>query len=204
MEYEEGLSLKFTPTEPPKHFNLSNVTSSTNTDEFTSGDVIAGTTHCIDIKSATKSNNSIELEEGQVCPDCKIGLLAFQPDGCSCHIHPPCSACENAELQCGFCGLWEEDLRQLDEVNNEENMKKEFKEGDKVHYFNQNNNNKRVERIISRMEGDRAWFTNECYMDDANKKLFHAEQSLNNTEEIKPLINNIPLFSNELINKYRK
>ena len=147
---------------------------------------------------------TMELEEGQNCPDCKIGLLAFKVDGCSCHIHPLCSACENAELQCDFCGSWEEDLRQLDEVNNEENMTKEFKKGDKVYYFNQYNVNGRVERIISRMEGDMAWFTNGCCMDYASKILFHLEQGLSNIEEIKPSIHNIPLLGSELINKYRK
>ena len=147
---------------------------------------------------------TMEYEEGQNCPDCKIGLLAFKVDGCSCHIHPPCSACENAQLQCGFCNLREEDLRQLDEVNNEEDMTKDFKKGDKVYYFTQYNNNERVERIISRMEGDRAWFTNECYIDNASEKLFHVGENLSDVEKIKSSIDNIPLFGSELINKYRK
>ncbi len=53
----------------------------------------------------------MEYEEGQKCPECKEGLLQFRPENCSCHIHPPCSACVDAELQCNNCHLWIEEAR---------------------------------------------------------------------------------------------
>lgn len=36
------------------------------------------------------------------------GIIVFnEPEGCSCHISPPCSACENAGSSCPKCG-WED------------------------------------------------------------------------------------------------
>ena len=48
-------------------------------------------------------------EEGDRCPDRCGGTLSFVRDlPCSCHIHPPCSACVDAPLTCGKCG-WTDD-----------------------------------------------------------------------------------------------
>ena len=47
--------------------------------------------------------------EGDACPDpdC-IGILEYEKvENCSCHIAPPCWACENAKLICPICG-WKE------------------------------------------------------------------------------------------------
>lgn len=36
------------------------------------------------------------------------GIIVFnEPEGCSCHICPPCSACVNAGSSCPKCG-WDE------------------------------------------------------------------------------------------------
>ena len=49
-------------------------------------------------------------EEGDLCRrDGCCGRLEIRPDGeCSCHIRPPCGACENAKLACSDCD-WEEE-----------------------------------------------------------------------------------------------
>jgi hypothetical protein len=50
-----------------------------------------------------------EHEEGGECPECKEGILYYpKVENCSCHIHPPCSACVNNVLTCPNC-CWEED-----------------------------------------------------------------------------------------------
>ena len=53
----------------------------------------------------------VNWEEGEKCPDEKCsGYLNFQePENCSCHINPPCSACMSAELECNVCGIKESD-----------------------------------------------------------------------------------------------
>lgn len=46
------------------------------------------------------------FEEGDACPECGSGKLAYPPvENCSCHINPPCSACADRVLTCGECGF---------------------------------------------------------------------------------------------------
>ena len=48
-------------------------------------------------------------EEGDRCPKCHAeNLESVKAGSCSCHIHPPCSACVDAVLTCKGCG-WEDD-----------------------------------------------------------------------------------------------
>lgn len=57
------------------------------------------------------------LEEGDKCPEknCK-GIVDWpETEGCSCHIHPPCSACVDKLLICQDCG-WEDDRPDHKEV----------------------------------------------------------------------------------------
>ncbi len=56
----------------------------------------------------------VNIEEGGRCPrkTCS-GKMEFQRDeSCSCHIHPPCSACVNAVLTCNRCGwnIFDDDI----------------------------------------------------------------------------------------------
>jgi hypothetical protein len=50
------------------------------------------------------------LEEGDRCKEngCNGVLEWGEVEGCSCHIHPPCSACVNNVLVCPKCG-WEDE-----------------------------------------------------------------------------------------------
>ena len=51
----------------------------------------------------------IELEEGDDCPEECPGTMGYElVEECSCHIKPPCSACENNPLVCSHCGYTEE------------------------------------------------------------------------------------------------
>lgn len=44
-------------------------------------------------------------EEGDKCPECREGKFYYPPvENCTCHIFPPCSACENRQLECDRCG----------------------------------------------------------------------------------------------------
>lgn len=43
-------------------------------------------------------------EEEQPCPHCGTSVRWKEPECCSCHISPPCSACVNAPLECPNCG----------------------------------------------------------------------------------------------------
>jgi hypothetical protein len=48
---------------------------------------------------------NLPLEDGDECPDCRLGTLRYEPDGkCSCHRSAPCWACVEAKLECDFCG----------------------------------------------------------------------------------------------------
>lgn len=48
---------------------------------------------------------SIDLEEGDSCPDCKLGIMHYGPvKNCSCHISPPCNQCITNPLTCNKCG----------------------------------------------------------------------------------------------------
>lgn len=57
------------------------------------------------------NKNAENIEEGGRCPTetgC-TGVLIYTSDGdCSCHVNPPCSACENSYLTCPECG-WEDE-----------------------------------------------------------------------------------------------
>lgn len=47
----------------------------------------------------------IEVEEGDTCPACGVGILIYVIEGCTCHTgNPPCSSCVNSELECSSCG----------------------------------------------------------------------------------------------------
>ena len=52
-------------------------------------------------------DEDMHLEEGGTCPceGCKGTLEAGEPEGCSCHLSAPCSACENAGYVCSTCGF---------------------------------------------------------------------------------------------------
>ena len=49
-------------------------------------------------------------EEGDKCQqkDCNGTLVYQKVTDCTCHLHPPCSACVNNPLTCNVCG-WQED-----------------------------------------------------------------------------------------------
>lgn len=51
--------------------------------------------------------NTNTVVEGGNCNECTGFLHYPKPEGCSCHIHPPCGACEAVRLTCIQCG-WEE------------------------------------------------------------------------------------------------
>lgn len=45
------------------------------------------------------------IEEGDKCKECHKGLMEWpETENCSCHIHPPCSACTDTVLTCTECG----------------------------------------------------------------------------------------------------
>lgn len=49
-------------------------------------------------------------DEGGICPKCNEGILEIErPYACSCHLHPPCSACLESYLVCNKCGYTEEE-----------------------------------------------------------------------------------------------
>ncbi len=55
--------------------------------------------------------NEIQEEDFCLSEDCD-GLYQFQREegrSCSCHINPPCSACENMQLVCNKCGNYAEE-----------------------------------------------------------------------------------------------
>jgi hypothetical protein len=61
----------------------------------------------------TLENRVIELErqlkegteDGSRCNRRCEGVMVWsQPDDCSCHINPPCAACDAARPECSFCG----------------------------------------------------------------------------------------------------
>jgi len=44
-------------------------------------------------------------EDGSRCNRRCEGVMVWsQPDDCSCHINPPCAACDAARPECSFCG----------------------------------------------------------------------------------------------------
>ena len=46
------------------------------------------------------------VEEGDDCPWCREGTAEYtRQRPCSCHNHPPCSACVDAPLMCDSCGV---------------------------------------------------------------------------------------------------
>lgn len=48
-------------------------------------------------------------QEGNECPECSAGKMIYtRKESCSCHIHPPCSACVDAPLVCDVCDYEEE------------------------------------------------------------------------------------------------
>lgn len=50
------------------------------------------------------------IEEAGGCPEQCGGHLHYpKVEDCSCHISPPCAACTDVCLTCGFCG-WREPL----------------------------------------------------------------------------------------------
>ena len=51
-----------------------------------------------------------DLEEGDSCPECNLGLLEiYSETTCSCFLgNAPCSACTNAILKCDRCE-WDTD-----------------------------------------------------------------------------------------------
>lgn len=51
------------------------------------------------------SEKKLGAEEGDICnrDGCK-GVIKFtDPENCSCHINPPCSACLDTRLHCPTC-----------------------------------------------------------------------------------------------------
>jgi hypothetical protein len=49
--------------------------------------------------------DQIECEEGGPCPldECGGTILLAPVENCSCHINPPCGACENQGFTCSEC-----------------------------------------------------------------------------------------------------
>lgn len=47
-----------------------------------------------------------KLEEGDMCPlYCQGHMILVAPQGCCCHINPPCSRCvDECNLECNVCG----------------------------------------------------------------------------------------------------
>lgn len=59
----------------------------------------------------TSCSPSVALEEGDACPqECGGVLYLPEPEGCSCHINPPCGACTGVVLTCRECGWEDEDI----------------------------------------------------------------------------------------------
>jgi len=51
-----------------------------------------------------RTTEIVPFQEGDKCPDCG-GVFGYKPvKNCSCHIHPPCSACVDNPLVCLNCG----------------------------------------------------------------------------------------------------
>jgi len=50
---------------------------------------------------------SAAIEEGDSCSNAEcVGVLKYcAPEGCTCHINPPCSACVDNPLTCNVCML---------------------------------------------------------------------------------------------------
>jgi len=60
-------------------------------------------------------NENLGTEEGDICGlDGCDGTLEWPAvEHCSCHISPPCHACETNRLECNECG------REVDDANDE-------------------------------------------------------------------------------------
>lgn len=55
------------------------------------------------------TDKEIVVEEGDICPECKEGVMGYNPVAdCRCHISPPCHRCVSNPLVCKECG-WEQD-----------------------------------------------------------------------------------------------
>ena len=67
-------------------------------------------------------------EEGDTCSEFKCeGILLYPPvENCSCHIHPPCSACVDNLLVCPKCG-WEPDEPEYKMVSDGDIQIREYK-----------------------------------------------------------------------------
>lgn len=50
-------------------------------------------------------NNLVGKDEGGSCEDeaCDGTYILSEAENCSCHIHAPCEAHRNRELQCSLC-----------------------------------------------------------------------------------------------------
>ena len=57
----------------------------------------------------------IGVEEDSVCnrQGCKGIIQLEEPDNCSCHINPPCSACMDVKRYCPVCRISEHDEDEL-------------------------------------------------------------------------------------------
>lgn len=59
--------------------------------------------------------NNEYYEEGDKCPKCNKGILVLEETrNCSCHISPPCGACEDRKTECPLCG-WKENKQEVEE-----------------------------------------------------------------------------------------
>jgi len=48
---------------------------------------------------------AIGTEDGSRCNrPCEGVMVLTTPENCSCHLSPPCAACENNRPVCSFCG----------------------------------------------------------------------------------------------------
>ena len=65
----------------------------------------------------------VRINEGDNCPlyCCQGHMKLVTPDGCYCHINPPCSVCvDNFVLECTECGFSFEKNQLLEELSDEE------------------------------------------------------------------------------------
>jgi hypothetical protein len=62
-------------------------------------------------------------DEGDQCPLCGGCFFLPKTVGCSCHLSPPCSACLDTVIKCGYCSATVESLIGDGHLIHEDDMK---------------------------------------------------------------------------------